>query len=63
MKVYCVMVVSDEEYGCRDVESIWANYEQAEAHIAELGQETLDLWFGDVELYTIEEYDLQGLDK
>lgn len=63
MEVYCVMVICDEEYGCRDIESIWATQEQAEARIVELGQETVEMWFGNEDLYTIESHTLQGLDK
>ena len=34
--VYCVMGTNG--YGCKDLESVWATYELAKAHIEELGQ-------------------------
>lgn len=64
MEVYCVMEIDDDEYGCRAIESVWATYEQAETHIEELGQQKIKFWDGAIlDLYTIEEYQVQGLQE
>ena len=60
--VYCVMEIADYEYGCRVIESVWASYEQAEAHIEDLGQIQVTFWDDSVEdLYIVETYEVQGI--
>lgn len=67
MKVWAVMVLEDDEYGCMDIERIFANKEDAEAYmakqIAEAHEEELcdengkvELWYGVVNYYAIKEY-------
>lgn len=57
MIVYCVMELTDHEYGCRSVESVWTTCERAEEHIEELGQQNIGMWTGEnIDLYTINSY-------
>ena len=64
MEVYCVMELTDREYGCRDVESIWATYEKAQEHIDKLGNDVINLWDDrELDLYIIQEYQVQGIEE
>ena len=58
MVVYAVRAVVDEEYGCREVQRIYASYEDAEAYVSE-HQEYWQPWWQDddaeVPVYDIEE--------
>lgn len=64
MIIYCVMEIQDYEYGCRDIESVWATYEQAEAHIEELGNKEVTFWNGStLDKYTVNSYRVEGLQE
>lgn len=58
MVVYAVRAVVDEEYGCREVQRIYASREDAEAYVSE-HQEYWQPWWDDdgaeVPVYDIEE--------
>lgn len=59
--VYVVSACVDEEYGCREAESVYSSREAAEAWVAE-HQCYVDCWFCEDEqgypVYAIEEFEL-----
>lgn len=64
MKVYVVSVCVDDEYGCREAESVYSSKEAAEAWVAE-HQYYLKTWFCEDEkgypAYIVEEFEVKGL--
>ena len=58
MVVYVVMILVDEEYGGRDMIKGFSTKKQAKDFIREHGQTTVECWYGDEPLYTIEELEI-----
>ena len=69
MYVYVVMKIEDDEYGCRGIERMFAQHEDAEAYMAQrIAEEHADgwcdehgrveHWYGDDELFIIEEHEV-----
>ena len=59
MIVFIVMKISDFEYGCRKVDAVFKNYEDAEKYIENAGQSEVEFWNGSKEMYyTIDEWDV-----
>lgn len=69
MYVYAVMMIVDDEYGCRGVERVFAQREDAEAYMAQRIAEAyadgecdadghVDHWYGDDELFIIKEMEV-----
>ena len=62
MEVYCVMELTDYEYGNREIESVWATYGQAQEYIDKMGNDRITLWNDrELDIYTIQEYQVQGI--
>lgn len=59
--VYVITEVRDYEYGCTQIESIWASHEAAKAHLEELGgQQSFMMWSGVmVDKYDIETWEVR----
>ena len=58
MTIYLVMVMTEFEYGGREVEKAFYSEEKAKDYIKDK-QRTIDNWYGEDELYTIEEIEIE----